>query len=55
MTGLEPSFGFFLFTKAYIRPVPGQAKNFLKPPESLVHSGLSRFALAPKDCGRSCG
>jgi len=55
MTGLEPSFGFSSRAWAYIPPRPGQAKNFAKPPESLVHSGSGLFALAPKDCGRNCG
>ncbi|WP_177409790.1 MULTISPECIES: hypothetical protein [unclassified Pseudomonas] len=36
-------------------PCPGQAKNFLKPPAAPVDSGLQTFALAPKDCGASCG
>ncbi len=55
MTGLEPSFEFAFVNRAYIRPVQGQAKNFLKLPAGLVHSGFWLFALAPKDCGRSCG
>ncbi|CAN2965737.1 hypothetical protein METHPM2_1000021 [Pseudomonas sp. PM2] len=55
MTGLEPSLCFSAFVSGYIGARSGQAKNFLKPPATLVHSGFEPFALAPKDCGRSCG